>query len=69
MKKIIFAAAAAGLVTAPVAAQAVPATAPIEGESLGEDGGVSAIVIALAAGVAALLIIAVADDDDEAVSP
>lgn len=69
MKKILFPLAAAMLIAAPVAAQSVPAIAPIEGES--ELGGKksSIVAVALIAGIAAIAALAIADEDDEPVSP
>ncbi|MEL6237134.1 MAG: hypothetical protein AAFQ90_00935 [Pseudomonadota bacterium] len=68
MKKIVLPLAALALIGAPVAAQSIRATAPIDAESE-LDGGPSIFALALVAGIAALGIIAVVDDDDdEAVS-
>ncbi|MEL6877817.1 MAG: hypothetical protein AAGL68_06940 [Pseudomonadota bacterium] len=67
--KIIASAAVLGLATAPVMAQvAAPVIAPVEGESELEGSG-SIIALALVAGIAAIAVFAIADGDDDPVSP
>jgi hypothetical protein len=58
---------AAGLVTAPIAAQAAPVRAPSQiSESEELAGGSFVLYLALAAAAAALLYFVVLDDDDDA---
>ena len=68
MKKIALSLAAISMASAPVVAQSLPASAPIEGEQLGEEGG-SGTALALLAGIVAIVVIAIATDDDDGVSP
>ncbi|MFL0355891.1 hypothetical protein ACI5KX_05370 [Erythrobacter sp. GH1-10] len=64
MKKIIFSLAAASLVSAPVVAQSLPASAPVEGESELE-GGAGIVAAALIAGIVAIGVLAFTNDDDD----
>ncbi len=71
LRNAALAAAAFGLATAPVLAQASfdRSVAPTEGEDLEGTTGILVTVLGVAAVVAAVIIIADDDDDDDAVSP
>jgi hypothetical protein len=68
MKKILFPLAAVTLIAAPVAAQSIPAIAPIEGESVGGKSS-GFVAAALIAGIIAIAVFAFTGDDDAPVSP
>lgn len=67
MKKAFLFASAVLLAGAPVVAQSVPATAPVEGEGLSA-GGAGIVAAAFIAGIVAIAVVGASSDDNPPVS-